>query len=180
MHNSPILPNFPNKIFSFRSSRRSSGRAATLKMRETERRQREEEEALKEFEKKKLAQEKKKKTQPKAEKEYKESKPKPEKKRKRDETSSEDDSDEYKVNYGQYTILRISDLKMLFVRQQPSVMPEPRRSGGLLAPPISDNSVNSIPSEEGRLSPSLTTVIPNVFQLPASLDTVVALDENVI
>ena len=176
-------------------------------MRETERRQREEEEALKEFEKKKLAQEKKKKTQPKPEKEYKESKPKPEKKRKRDETSSEDDSDEYKVNNGQYTILRKSGLKMLFLRQPPSplpspsprplpsslgielttgpsgslgsgitegpsvlgsgitegpsVMPEPREPEG----PV----VNSIPSEEGRLSPSLTTVIPNVFHLPASL-----------
>ena len=172
MHSFPILANFPNNdfSFSFRSSRRSSGRAATLKMRETERRQREEEEALKEFEKKKLAQEKKKKTQPKAEKEYKESKPKPEKKRKRDETSSEDDSDEYKVNYGQYTILRISDLKMLFLRQPPSVMPEPKGPGqGPLAPPISDNSVNPIPSEEGRLSPSLSTGTPNVFHLPASL-----------
>ena len=172
LHNFPIFSNFPKNYFSFsfRSSRRSSGRAATLKMRETERRQREEEEALKEFEKKKLAQEKKKKTQPKAEKEYKESKPKPEKKRKRDETSSEDDSDEYKVNYGQYTILRISDLKMLFLRQPPSVMPEPKGPGqGPLAPPISDNSVNPIPSEEGRLSPSLSTGTPNVFHLPASL-----------
>ena len=171
MHNFPILANFPNNDFSisFRSSRRSSGRAATLKMRETERRQREEEEALKEFEKKKLAQEKKKKTQPK-EKEYKESKPKPEKKRKRDETSSEDDSDEYKVNYGQYTILRISDLKMLFLRQPPSVMPEPKGPGqGPLAPPTFGESVNPIPSEEGRLSPSLSTGTPNVFHLPASL-----------
>ena len=171
MHNFPILANFPNNdfSFSFRSSRRSSGRAATLKMRETERRQREEEEALKEFEKKKLAQEKKKKTQPKAEKEYKESKPKPEKKRKRDETSSEDDSDEYKVNYGQYTILRKSGLKMLFLRQPPSVMPELGGPGGPLVPSILDRSVDPISTGEGGLSPPITTDTPNVFQLPASL-----------
>ena len=60
-------------------------------------------------------------------------------------------------------------MKLLFVRQPPSVMPEPRVTGGRLAPPISDNSVNSIPSEEGRLSPSLTTGTPDVFHLPASL-----------
>ena len=53
-----------------------------------------------------------------------------------------------------------------------SVVPEP---GGPLAPPIFCRSVNPIQTREGRLSPPITTGPPNVFHLPASLQTLVGL-----
>ena len=50
------------------------------------------------------------------------------------------------------------------------VMPEP--GGGALVPPIFGRSVNPILTGECRLSPPITTGIPNVFHLPASLNTI--------
>ena len=50
-----------------------------------------------------------------------------------------------------------------------SVVPEPGGPGGPLAPPIFCRSVNPIRTREGRLSPPITTGLPNVFHLPASL-----------
>ena len=50
-----------------------------------------------------------------------------------------------------------------------SVMPEPGRPGGPLAPPIFGRSVNPIRTGEGRLSPPITTGPLNIFHLPASL-----------
>ena len=57
-------------------------------------------------------------------------------------------------------------------------MPEPGESGGPggpggpLPPPqyFSDQLLNPIPTGEGRLSPTITTGIPKVFHLSASLD----------
>ena len=40
---------------------------------------------------------------------------------------------------------------------------------GATGPPIFGRSVNPIPTEEGRLSPPITTGTPNVFHLSASL-----------
>ena len=48
-------------------------------------------------------------------------------------------------------------------------MPEPGGPGGPLAPPIFGRSVNPIQTEEGRLSPPITTGTPKVFSLAASL-----------
>ena len=48
-----------------------------------------------------------------------------------------------------------------------TVMPEPGGPGGPLAPPIFGRSVNPIQTEEGRLSPPITTGNPKLF-CPAS------------
>ena len=40
------------------------------------------------------------------------------------------------------------------------------------SPPIFGRSVTPIPTEEGRLSPHITTGTPNVFHHPASLQNI--------
>ena len=57
-------------------------------------------------------------------------------------------------------------------------MPEPGGPGGPLAPPIFGRSVNPIPTGEGRLYPPITTGIPNVFHLPASLQLIYQIQKS--
>jgi len=61
---------------------------------------------------------------------------------------------------------------ILFLLLTHSVMPEPGGRGATGPPtPIFGRSVNPIPTGEGRLSPPITTGTPNVFHLPASLQS---------